>query len=109
MDGTLVQTDTLWESLLLWAKQRPWELIWVIVWLCRGKAYLKRQVAARVTPNAALLPYRAEVLKALRGLKSAGRTLYLTTAADQRIADDVADHLGLFDEVIASDGATNCS
>ncbi|HVX14767.1 MAG TPA: UbiA family prenyltransferase [Pirellulales bacterium] len=109
LDGTLVQTDTLWESLLLLAKSRPWELLWAVVWVCRGKAYFKRQLAARVVPNAALLPYRPEVLEPLRELKSSGRTLLLATAADKRIAAEVADHLGLFDEVVASDGSINCS
>ncbi|HET6882316.1 MAG TPA: UbiA family prenyltransferase [Pirellulales bacterium] len=109
LDGTLIRTDTLWESLLLLAKARPWHLFLVAVWLCRGKAHLKRQIASLVTPNAALLPYRPEVLDSLRDLKATGSTVYLTTAADQRIADDVASHLGLFDAVVASDGATNCS
>jgi 4-hydroxybenzoate polyprenyltransferase len=109
LDGTLVCTDTLWESLLLLAKARPWHLLLAVAWLCRGKAYLKRQIASRVAPNAALLPYRPEVVESLRDLKRAGGTVYLTTAADQRIADDVANHLGLFDAVVASDGATNCS
>jgi 4-hydroxybenzoate polyprenyltransferase len=36
-----------------------------------------------------------------------GRTIVLATAADERGARAVADHLGLFDDVIASDGKTN--
>ncbi|HEX7379054.1 MAG TPA: UbiA family prenyltransferase, partial [Pirellulales bacterium] len=35
--------------------------------------------------------------------------LCLATAADQRVAAEVAAHLCLFDAVVASDGATNCS
>ena len=109
LDGTLIQTDTLWESLLLLLKSQPWKLLAVFVWLRHGKAYFKQQLAARVVPNAALLPYRPEVLETLRDLKTAGKTLFLTTAADERIASQVANHLGLFDEVVASDGETNCS
>ena len=37
----------------------------------------------------------------------AGRKLVLATAADQRVAQAVADFLDLFDEVIASDGERN--
>lgn len=109
LDGTLVQTDTLWESLLLLAKRRPWELFLVVFWLLRGKAHLKHQVAARAAPDAALLPYRPEVLESLQIFKAEGRTIYLATAADQRIARQVARHLGLFDDVLASDGDINCS
>ena len=109
LDGTLIETDTLWESLLLLAKSRPWQLVWAVVWLVRGKAYFKRRLAAHVAPNPALLPYRAEVLEPLREIKAAGGTLLLATAADRRIASDVAGYLGIFDEVVASDGSTNCS
>ncbi|HEV3340124.1 MAG TPA: UbiA family prenyltransferase [Pirellulales bacterium] len=109
LDGTLIRTDTLWESLLLLARSRPWQLLWAVVWLVRGKAYFKDQLAARVRPDAALLPYRAEVLESLRELKATGVTLCLTTAADRRVATEVARHLGLFDEVVASDGSINCS
>jgi 4-hydroxybenzoate polyprenyltransferase/phosphoserine phosphatase len=109
LDGTLIRTDTLWESLLLLARSRPWQLLWAVVWLFRGKAYFKHQLAARVRPDATLLPYRAEVLESLRELKASGVTLCLTTAADRRVATEVARHLGLFDEVIASDGSLNCS
>lgn len=104
LDGTLIQTDTLWESLLLLAKRRPWELLQAILWFLRGKAYFKCRVAARAAPDPALLPYRAEVIESLEVFKAEGRTIYLATAADQRIAHQVARHLGLFDEVLASDG-----
>ncbi|HWB08569.1 MAG TPA: UbiA family prenyltransferase [Pirellulales bacterium] len=109
LDGTLIRTDTLWESLLLLARSRPWQLLCAIAWLLRGKAYFKDQLAARVVPDARLLPYRAELLKSLRELKAKGVTLCLTTAADRRVAGEVAKHLCLFDEVVASDGSTNCS
>src|SRR5258708_7754681 len=109
LDGTLIKTDTLWESLLLLAKSRPGELFLVVLWLCRGKAHLKRQLAARVVPDPALLPYRPQVLDALLELKDDGKTLVLATAADERVARAVASHLGLFDDVIASDAEMNCA
>jgi 4-hydroxybenzoate polyprenyltransferase len=93
----------------LLARSRPWQLLWAVVWLFRGKAYFKDQLAARVRPDATLLPYRTEVLESLRELKATGVTLCLTTAADRRVAAEVAKHLCLFDEVVASDGSINCS
>lgn len=109
LDGTLIKTDTLWESLLLRLKSRPWELVLAFVWLCHGKAYFKRQLAARVVPDPVLLPYRSEVLASLNEFKAAGKKLILATAADERVAAAVASHLNLFDGVLASDGVTNCS
>ena len=58
LDGTLLSTDILWESILLLLKKRPWKIINFPFWLLRGKAYLKRQVAQRVELCAASLPIR---------------------------------------------------
>jgi phosphoserine phosphatase len=40
--------------------------------------------------------------------KVSGRQLILATASDYEPAQAVADHLGLFDEVVASNGRENC-
>lgn len=109
LDGTLIRSDTPWESSLLLAKSQPWQLLRAAGWLIRGKAHFKAQLAARIAPDAALLPYRLDVLESLRELKSSGSTLCLATGADQRVAAEVAAHLCLFDAVVASDGTTNCS
>ena len=107
LDGTLVRTDTLVESLLLLVKANPlWALV-LPVWLARGKAHLKQQVAARVRLDPAALPYHLDLLAYLRGEREAGRKLVLVSAADAGVAQAVAEHLGIFDEVIASDGARN--
>ena len=78
-------------------------------WLYTGKAQLKRQVAQRVTLDIAKLPYNDELLGLDRAERSAGRSIVLCSASDEKFVSQVADHLGLFDEVIASDGVTNVS
>ncbi len=108
LDGTLVATDTLWESLCMLARSQPWALLLAVVWLLRGgKANMKRRIAERVQLSAELLPYRQEILTYLEEQKRSGRRLVLATAADESIAQGVATHLGLFDDVLASDGQTN--
>jgi 4-hydroxybenzoate polyprenyltransferase/phosphoserine phosphatase len=107
LDGTLIATDALWESFLLLVKQKPFLLPLVPFWLLSGRAQLKRKVADLVLPNPASLPYRPEVLEYVSRAKAEGRSVHLVTASDQKIAQAVADHLGLFDEVIGSDGTTN--
>jgi 4-hydroxybenzoate polyprenyltransferase/phosphoserine phosphatase len=109
LDGTLVETDTLWESLLLLARERVWDLFLLPVWLVRGKAYFKRQVADRVSPAPGLLPYREDLVSFLREERAAGRPLVLATASDVRVARSVADFLGLFDDVIATEATRNLS
>jgi 4-hydroxybenzoate polyprenyltransferase/phosphoserine phosphatase len=102
LDGTLIAGDLLWESVIALMRTAPWLLLLLPVWLCRGKAYLKDQLARRVSLDPAALPYRAEVLDLLRREKEAGRMLVLATASHERLAQAVADHLGLFDVVLAS-------
>ncbi len=105
LDGTLVRTDTLHESMLLLLRLSPWFLLRMLWWLLGGKAAFKRQVAAHVCPDPATLPYHAPFLAWLRAERATGRPLVLATAADARIAHAVADHLGLFDAVLASNDA----
>jgi 4-hydroxybenzoate polyprenyltransferase len=107
LDGTLIRTDSLYESLLLLLKSRPWAILLLFPWLLRGRAYFKQRIAAggRVQPSS--LPYNPEFLQWLRSEKATGRTIVLATAADGAIAREVADHLGLFDEIVASDGVDN--
>jgi 4-hydroxybenzoate polyprenyltransferase/phosphoserine phosphatase len=107
LDGTLLATDSLHELALGLAWQRPFDLLRLPGWLAGGRAHLKARLAERVALDPSRLPYRDEVLGALRAARAAGRPCVLVTAADQRVAKAVADHLGLFSEVLASDGAAN--
>jgi len=107
LDGTLIRSDVLLESLLLLVKKNPLYLFCVPWWLLRGKAALKAQIASRVSLHAATLPYDQGLLEWLKAERGTGRGLWLCTAADRRPAADIAAHLGLFDGLLASDGTTN--
>ncbi len=107
LDGTLIRTDMLWESFVRLLRQNPFAALLVPFWWMRGRAHLKQQLAARVQVNAAALPYHEEFLGWLREQKRYGRKLILATASDIEMAKPVAAHVGLFDEVMASDGQTN--
>lgn len=109
LDGTLTPTDTLHESLLLLAKEKPATLLALPSWLRQGKAVFKRRLADEVTLDCSVLPYREDLLAWLQAQRDGGRKLILVTAADRSIAEAVASHLQLFDEVIASEGGDNLS
>src|SRR5574343_17084 len=109
LDGSLIHSDLLLESFLLLIKQNPLYVLIAPLWLLRGKAHLKAQIARRVTLNGAALPYTQSFVEWLRAQKAAGRPLWLCTASDARLAQAVADHLGIFDGVLASNGRTNLS
>ena len=107
LDGTLIKTDLLWESLARLLRRNPFQLLPVLFWWMRGRAFLKQQLARRVKIDPAALPYHEPFLAYLREQKAAGRKLILVTASDRDMALPVANHVGLFDEVLGSDGKTN--
>ena len=106
LDGTLLRGDSLHEGLARLIGH-PFDWPAVISALFKGKATLKGEVARRSDLDPASLPYRQDVLDWLRVQRASGRSLVLATGADQAIARSVADHLGMFDAVLASDGVVN--
>jgi 4-hydroxybenzoate polyprenyltransferase len=107
LDGTLLRTDTLIESLFDVARLQPLKLLQLPSWLAGGRANLKRQLALLASVDVSVLPMADDLLDHLRALKNQGRRLVLATGADAKIAPAVADALGLFDTVLASDGRIN--
>jgi 4-hydroxybenzoate polyprenyltransferase/phosphoserine phosphatase len=109
LDGTLIAGDLMWESLLLLIKRAPLAALMVPLWMLRGRAFLKHQIAMHVTLDPGTLLYRDEVLAFLRHSHSQGRSLVLATGADEIHARAIATHLGIFSDVLASDGRRNLS
>lgn len=109
LDGTLIKTDLLLESFLRLIKRNPLHLFSCCLWLLRGRAHLKAEIARRVRIDAALLPYNEGIVDLMKAAAQQGRKLYLCTAADRRLATEVASHLDCFDGVFASNGRVNLS
>ena len=107
LDGTLIRTDMMWESLVRLLRKNPLAAICSFFVLFQGRAAFKQHVAARVKVDPANLPYHAELIAWLKVQKASGRKLVLATASDINMAKPIADHVGLFDDVMASDGKTN--
>ncbi len=110
MDGTLLATDILWESIFLLLKKNPLRFFCLLPTLIfKGKACFKYRLARMVRINPSLLPFREELVKFLEREKCEGREIFLATASDQFLATVVSEHLGLFSGVLASDGNINLS
>lgn len=108
LDGSLIRSDLLFESFLKLIKLKPHYLFLVPLWLRRGKAYLKAQIASRVELAVDRLPYNEELLAYLQQERDE-REIILATASHHRYAQAVSEHLGLFDDVQATEGAVNLS
>jgi 4-hydroxybenzoate polyprenyltransferase len=108
LDGTLVRSDTFLDTLPALLRHRPWLGLAYVYWLLTGGlARLKQELALRLVPDPAGWPYVPALLEWLGEQRAAGRTIILATASDQRVARAVADHTGLFDDILASDGTRN--
>lgn len=108
LDGTLIHTDMLHESAFGLLKASPLSVLklpWIL--LNHGKAGLKQWIAQKVPFDPSALPYNLDLIEWLRVQHSNGRQLVLCTASDHSIAEPIANHLGLFDEVMASNGTVN--
>ncbi|SMX44156.1 UbiA family prenyltransferase [Actibacterium lipolyticum] len=107
LDGTLIRSDMLFET--FWsAFSARWTAPFVVTKsLLNGRAALKHRLNELAQVDPASLPYNDEVLDYIRRWKDEGGRTALVTATNQAIADRVADHIGLFDEVHGSDQSHN--
>src|SRR5579864_2032202 len=104
LDGTLVRTDTLWEALIDILRRNPLQLLILLSCLWRGKAFFKQRTAELANIDVSTLPYRPELVAFLRLERGRSRRIVLATGTDQLLADQVGDYLGVFDQVIGSNG-----
>jgi phosphoserine phosphatase len=107
LDGTLLKTDLLVETASQFATRHPLQAFWLAGWWTQGRCTLKARLAERCEIDPTCLPYRQSVVDWLREQKQSGRRLVLATASHRLLADAVESHLGLFDEVLATEGDVN--
>jgi 4-hydroxybenzoate polyprenyltransferase/phosphoserine phosphatase len=109
LDDTLIRTDLLHESVFALLTINFFYVFMLPLWLLKGKANLKQQIADRAELRFDLLPYRKEFLDYLKQEHEAGRRLILATASNAAFAEGVANHLGIFDAAIGSGASENNS
>ncbi|MBY5991864.1 UbiA family prenyltransferase [Ferrimonas balearica] len=109
LDGTLLKSDLSFELLLVIIRTQPWNLVPLLTTLLQsGLAPFKQRLASSAQLDVTRLPYHLPVIHYLER-QAQRRPLWLCTGSDQKIARQVADHLGCFAGVIASDGEVNCT
>ena len=109
LDGTLLRTDLLHESLLALVREDSRALLSLPGWLASGRAQFKHAIAGRVQIDAATLPYNQVVIARIEAARAEGRPVILVTAAAPQLANAVAAHLALFTATISSDATHNLS
>lgn len=108
LDGTLVATDTLLESLLVFLRLHPLRFFLLPFWLLVGGiAKFKEKISVLVNLDVSLLPYNQPVIQWINEMRFSGSRIVLCTAANESIALAVSRYLNIFDDVIASDATRN--
>lgn len=97
----------LYETANAYLGQNPVRVLQMFSWGMAGKTVLKSRLAQSVDIDVSALPYNQPLLAWLREQHANGRQLLLATASHKRWAAQVAQHVGLFDEVLASDDVIN--
>lgn len=106
LDGTLVATDTLLESIVRGLRRSPISLALAFARFATSgdRALLKARVAeAAGAINPAALPYRQVVLDRVTTAHAAGTETILATGAHVSIARAVSEHLGVFSRICATE------
>ena len=107
LDGTLIKTDILYESLIAYIKANYLNIFRLLPRLIEGKATLKRFLALNTELKPELLPYNQDVTDYILKHKKSGGRVALVTASDEFVAQSIGAHLGLFDTVFGSNGQVN--
>ena len=107
LDGTLIHTDCLFETLLGAIHKNPATLFKVPQWLAKGRPTLKAELAELHSPDTATLPWNEDVIEYIKKEKSKGRKVLLVTASHIKVAQLIADYLEIFDEVLATNSDVN--
>ncbi len=81
VDGTLIKTDLLHESVMQLIAQGPQSMVLLPYWLRQGKAHLKTKLAERVQLDMETVPLRKEVMDLVRQAQNEGRPVYLASAS----------------------------
>ena len=108
LDGTLIFTDMSRITFRRVLLPRFWLLPWMLYLdLTNRRARWKQILGRKLKFDPAELEYNEPFLAWLKEQKATGREIVLCTASEESVAQQIADYVGLFDDVMGSDGVTN--
>jgi len=107
LDGTVVRSNLLIETALVFARRHPLRAFMLLIWLLQGRAVLKQKLAAAALLETDTLPLNQQLLAHAQAQAALGREVFIATAADRFVAEKVAERIPFAAGVIASDGRLN--
>lgn len=106
MDDTLLATDSLLEGLYSALGRDPSTLFRIPGWLKEGRLNFKLRLLD-CPENIAVYPLNQAVVDFLKKERDSGREIFLATASPMPVAAAIAERVGIFSGVFASDAGVN--
>ncbi|MGV8949362.1 MAG: UbiA family prenyltransferase [Candidatus Paracaedibacter sp.] len=108
LDESLIKTDIMREQLIRSFSISPWKTLKILFKSRFQPERAKAAIVDEIDIDPKTLPYNAEVLALIHQAKTEGRQVVLATATHEKVANQIAKHLGIFDAVLATTDTYNC-
>ena len=107
LDGTLIQSDLLLETLSISLKESFFKTIFFFIKNINDFALIKHFLAEKSKIKINNMPFNKKVLNFIKDRKKKGSPIILMTGSNIKLALKIQEHLNLFDNVYASDKNNN--
>ncbi|MEO1251522.1 MAG: UbiA family prenyltransferase [Pseudomonadota bacterium] len=107
LDDTLLATDTLHETLVQNFFKHPMQTAVACLSVFQGRAAFKARLVDIEPPDVSSMPVNNELRAYLEKESASGRDIHLATAADARIAEQVATRFSWISSVSGTSDGTN--
>lgn len=102
LDRTLISTNVTHELILAAFHMKPWAALRLLPAMLLDRAGFASELLSLAEPGLATIPFRKSVLQFVREERDKGRRIVLVSTSGRVLAQAVADHIGDFVEVVAS-------
>ncbi len=107
LDKSLLKIDLFKETLGKFLIHHPWKIFKVIFLAFGNRALLKKFIASQINIDWPRLPFNQKVIDLILDYRKEGYEIILATGATKSFAQGIANHLGLFDMVLATNDNVN--
>ena len=107
LDDSLLKVDLFKETLCKSLLKQPWIFLKTVLLASSSKAKAKTFISKECRTDCRILPYNNKIVEIIVSYKEKGYKILLATGAPHGYAQPIANYLGLFDGVIATDERNN--
>jgi len=103
LDGTLIKEDLTDLAFIEYLKSKPLKLlIYLIIFLFKGKSYLKKKISKNYIVPIDKLNFNRASLDYIKEVKNRHRVVYLISGSHQLLVNQINNHLKIFFEAFGT-------